>query len=266
MVGDLKPDPAPVRRRLEQLDKCPLCDGAGLVAAPVQPEPPFGLTQCGACGIIFLSPRPPADAMNSYYDAFYDGDDRPVSARQQRRAQRHLARLQQYFPSPGRLLEIGAGDGYFLKTVRDAGWQVEGLEVSQPRVARALEWFGLRLRCCDLSAAGFEPASFDAVGMFQLLEHLHDPRALLQRVHALLKPRGIVMLSTPNVLAYARKHRDVNSWRIPRHLFFFSPRTLVRSVENCGFEVLRRPLKLYATLEERLNWRPWPNIPNGFSP
>jgi hypothetical protein len=67
------------------------------------------------------------------------------------------------------------------------------------------------------------------------------------------------MISTPNVLAYARKNRDVNSWRIPRHLFFFTPRTLVRTVESIGFKVLRKSLKFHASLEERLGWQPWPS-------
>jgi hypothetical protein len=68
----------------------------------------------------------------------------------------------------------------------------------------------------------------------------------------------VLALSTPNVLAYARKKRDVNSWRIPRHLFFFTPRSLVRSAEAAGFSVLRRSLRFHATLEERLGWQPWP--------
>lgn len=161
-------------------------------------------------------------------------------------------------PAPGRLLDVGAGDGYFLNAARAGGWQVEGLELSQPRIARAQEWFGLALRCCELRAAPFPPASFDAVSMLQLLEHLHDPRAALTCARELLRPGGLVILSTPNVLAYARKSRAVNSWRIPRHLFFFSPRTLVGGVERAGFTVLRRSLKFFAALEEQLGWQPWP--------
>ncbi|MCY3022299.1 MAG: class I SAM-dependent methyltransferase [Planctomycetota bacterium] len=203
----------PRPRRVEKLDACPLCGSRWLLVAPVQPEPPFGLSQCSACGIIFLSPRPPLDAMKTYYDAMYDREDHP-HPRQQQRALRHLRRLSRYAPTPGRLLDVGAGDGYFLNAARTAGWQVEGLELAEPRVARARTWFNLSLRSCDILAAPFPPATFDAVTMLQLLEHLHDPRAVLARVHELLRPGGIMLLSTPNVLAYARKHRDVNSWRI----------------------------------------------------
>jgi SAM-dependent methyltransferase len=263
VVGNIKPDPLPPAppQRLETLTACPLCGGNMLLAAPVQPQPPFGITQCAACGGIFLSPRPFADAMRKYYDEFYAADENAVSKRQERRAQRHFGRLMRYSGKPGRILEIGAGDGYLLNEAKKGGWQVEGLELSQPRVQRAKEWFGIDLQCADLQQAQLIPGSFDAVVMFQLIEHVHDPRGLLTRVNSLLRPGGVMMLSTPNVLAYSRKRRDVDSWRIPRHLFFFTPRTLVRTVERCGFDVLRRGMKLCATLEERLGWQPWPDAP-----
>ncbi|MGD0092881.1 MAG: class I SAM-dependent methyltransferase [Planctomycetota bacterium] len=196
---------------LETLNACPLCDAPGPLPAPVQPEGPCGLRQCQACGIVFVSPRPRVGAMKPYYDAKYQDATGERSPRQQRRAQRHLARLRRYHPVPGRVLEVGAGDGYFLNAARAAGWQVEGLELSEPRVARAREWFGLALYCCDLDAARFAPAEFDAIIMLQLLEHLHNPRAALQRAHELLRPGGVLVLSTPNVLAYGRKNRDISS-------------------------------------------------------
>jgi 2-polyprenyl-3-methyl-5-hydroxy-6-metoxy-1,4-benzoquinol methylase len=161
-------------------------------------------------------------------------------------------------PKPGRVLDVGAGDGYFLNAAQAAGWQVEGVELSAPRVARAREWFGLTLHSCDLASAPFAAGSFSAVTMLQLLEHLHDPAAVLRRGHELLQPGGLLLLSTPNVLAYARKQRGVDSWRIPRHLFFFSPRTLLQTVEAAGFRVLGHSLPLFSALEERLGWQPWP--------
>lgn len=224
----------------------------------MQPKPPFGLKQCGACGIVFVSPRPAPATVKAYYDALYNNASDQRSPREARRAQRHVARLGRYAPRPGRLLEVGAGDGYFLNAARAAGWQVEGLELSQPRVARARERFGLSLHSCELAASPFEGASFDAISMLQLLEHLHDPRAALKRANQLLRPGGVLILSTPNVLAYGRKRRDVSSWQIPQHLFFFSPRTVVNAVESAGFTVVRRALKFFAVLEKHLHWEPWP--------
>jgi len=252
------PQAASESPRLETLAACPLCDAPGPLDAPVQPQPPFGLRQCGACGIVFVSPRPASATTKAYYDTLYHDAADQQSPRQARRAQRHVSRLVRYAPRPGRLLEVGAGDGYLLNAARAAGWQVEGLELSQPRVARAKEWFGLTLYCCELAALPFAPASFDALSMMQLLEHLHDPRAALKRAGELLRPGGVLILSTPNVLAYGRKKRDVSTWQIPQHLFFFSPRTAVNAVESAGFTVVRRALRFFAAVEKRLHWEPWP--------
>ncbi|HYF48029.1 MAG TPA: class I SAM-dependent methyltransferase [Planctomycetota bacterium] len=258
MVGDIPPDIAPSKPpKLEQVAACPLCDSSNVMLAPQQPDPPFGLMQCAACGGIFLSPRPRIDAMPAYYDDYYGGEQpEEPSARQIRRSRRHFKRLARH-ARPGRLLEVGAGDGYFLHAAKEAGWTVEGLELSTPRVERAKKWFGLNLSPQDLFSANLQPRTYDAMAMFQLIEHVHDPRGIIRKSHELLKPGGLLMMSTPNVLAYARKNRDVNSWRIPRHLFFFSPRTLVRTVEKAGFTVLRRGLKFHAAVEERLGWHPW---------
>jgi SAM-dependent methyltransferase len=262
MSSETKPASAAATDCLEVLKKCPLCDSGALSMTPVQPQPPFGLTQCNDCGLIFLSPRPPVDQMKAFYDSIYDDESKDVkSQRQMTRAQRHIRRLSRYISPPGRVLEVGAGDGYFLNAAREAGWQVDGMDLAQPRVERAKKWFNISLHNCDLLSAPFEPGTFNVMSMFQLIEHVHDPRAIFMKAHQLLKPGGILMLSTPNVLAYSRKKRDVNSWVIPRHLFFFSPKTLVRCAEICGFKVVRRPLKFIAAVEERLNWTPWPSGP-----
>ena len=258
MLARTEPDFSPRERRVENITCCPICTAGNPSTPPAQPDPPFGLLQCGKCGLIFLSPRPPIEEMKHYYDEFYEGNQER-SLRQEKRAQRHFRRLSRHAPKPGRVLEVGAGDGYFLYAARKAGWQTEGLELSQPRIDRAKEWFGVTLKCADLLNAPFPDGSFDAITMFQLIEHVHDPKALLIRANRLLKPGGIMMLSTPNVLAYARKNRDVNSWRIPRHLFFFTPKTLVRTAESLGFEVLRKQLRFFAALEESLGWQPWEN-------
>jgi SAM-dependent methyltransferase len=206
-----------------------------------------------------LSPRPAPGGIRVYYDEFYSptGETGP-DEREARRARRHLRRLRRCVERPGRLLEAGSGDGYFIKAARDSGWQAEGLELAQPRIANAKKWFNVELQCADLNEAAFTPESFDAAALFQVLEHLHDPCGTLRRVHVLLRPGGILQLSTPNILAYARKQRGVNSWRILRHLFFFTPRSLARTVESLGFELIGRRLKFQVALEERLGWQPWP--------
>ena len=226
----------------------------------MQPAPPFKLQRCEACSGIFLSPRPRSDDMASVYSDYYAGS-REKSPRQEVRAKKHLRRLMRILPTPGHVLEIGAGDGYFLAAARDAGWKVSGLELSQPRVEQARAWFGLELEAKDLQQAAYAPGSFDAVVMFQLIEHVHDPCSILRHAHELLRPGGVLIMSTPNVLTYARKQRGVETWMIPHHLFFFSPLSLINVVDKSGFRVIRRSLLMQAQLEKRLKWQPWSALP-----
>jgi 2-polyprenyl-3-methyl-5-hydroxy-6-metoxy-1,4-benzoquinol methylase len=244
--------------KLETLNACPLCDSPQIAATPLKAPPPFGLMQCANCAILFVSPRPVNEKMKDTYDEWYAPreTDKPPE-RQVARGKRHARRLQQYAAKPGRLLDIGAGDGYLLHAAKEMGWQVEGLEFSVPRIQRAKRWFGIDLERKDIFEAPYEKNSFDAITMFQLIEHVHDPRAIIQRSQELLKPGGLLAMSTPNVLTYRKKARGVETWKIPIHLFFFSPRTLVESVEKCGFTVVRRSLKRFAKAEKLLDWQPW---------
>ena len=247
---------AATERPLETLTACPLCGSPAITNGPDQPKPPFGLMYCQTCAGIFLSPRPRIEDMHNYYDEFYKGE-REKSKRQELRAKKHFRRLARTMPTAGDLLEVGAGDGYFLNAAKEAGWRVHGLELSQPRIEQAKRWFDIDLLPQDLLKADLKPASFDAIAMFQLIEHVHDPRAILKRVHELLKPGGVLVLSTPNVLAYGKKKRDVDHWLIPRHLFFFTPGSLVTNAESLGFEVLRSSLRLQSKLELKFGWKPW---------
>src|SRR5476649_721830 len=116
--------------KIETLARCPLCGAQDVLEAPVQPEPPFKLQRCESCAGIYLSPRPRSDDMAAVYSDYYEGS-REKSPRQERRAKKHLRRLMRILPTPGHVLEVGAGDGYFLAAARDAGWKVSGLELSQ---------------------------------------------------------------------------------------------------------------------------------------
>ena len=256
--------PAVLTSDLEALAFCPLCRATRLSVPPVAVPAPFGLKECDGCTGVFLSPRPKPEAMKVGYDVSYP--ERPafqVNAKTEKRwrgrAERHVRRLARYFSRPGHVLDVGAGDGLFLKTARAAGWKVDGVELSSPLVQRARESCQIELCNSDLSVAPFAPESFEAVTMFQLIEHLHAPGEALVRARQLLRPGGLLLLSTPNALAYPRKQRPALTWSIPWHLVFFTPYSLVRTVEAAGFTVIRPALTWQARIERSLGWRPWPN-------
>lgn len=144
-------------------------------------------------------------------------------------------------PAPGaRVLDIGCGDGNFLKIARILGYQAEGLEFDAQAVAAA-RGEGLDVHLGGLPDSGLQSASYDAVTLSQVIEHVHDPLASLQEAARLLRPGGMLWVATPNIDAKA--HRTYGPhWRglePPRHLVLFSAIALRRALAEAGFRDVR---------------------------
>jgi len=128
---------------------------------------------------------------------------------------------------PGRLLDVGAGDGEFVARMRREGWDARGVEPDDTAVARAAERYGV-----DLMTGTIEnvPSSkrFDAITLDNVIEHVTDPIETLRACWQRLVPRGRLLVLTPNVES-AGHGRFRAGWRglePPRHLHLFSPSSL----------------------------------------
>ena len=136
----------------------------------------------------------------------------------------------------GRLLEVGCGAGDTLKILQDFGWSAEGVDFD-PQVVAAAREKGLQVRQGTLTEQNYPDEHFDAIAMSHLLEHVHDPLALLGKCRRLLKRGGCLVAVTPNVASLG--HRFYGSaWRsldLPRHLHLFTLRAAVTLVERAGF-------------------------------
>ena len=128
----------------------------------------------------------------------------------------------------GRLLEIGCGNGEFLGGMRARGWDVVGVEPDPVANASARRRFGLDVLRDPIEEARFEAASFDAIAMNNVIEHLENPVRTLGECARLLRKGGELVIVTPNVESLG--HRVFGrAWRgleQPRHFFLFSLRTL----------------------------------------
>lgn len=140
----------------------------------------------------------------------------------------------------GRLLDVGCGAGYFLDAARVAGWQVAGVELSEPAAAAARASLGLDVRSGSLAQAAFPDNAFDLVTMFEVLEHMCDPGAALTEANRVLRRGGLLAIEVPNDMdAYrARFAHPNNRWWIipPVHLYYFNASTLSRWLLRSGFE------------------------------
>lgn len=138
---------------------------------------------------------------------------------------------------PGaRVLDVGCGAGELLQTLQPLGWSVEGIDTDESAVARARA-AGIQARVASLEDAGLPDASFDAVTMSHVLEHVTDPVGTLREARRVLRPGGVLTLLTPNHRSLG--HRLFGSgWRglePPRHLQVFSRGSLERALRRAGF-------------------------------
>lgn len=138
---------------------------------------------------------------------------------------------------PGQtLLDVGCGDGKFLALAQQMGWTVTGLE-PDPSAARNARAKGIMVIEGDISALANQVACFDVITCSHVIEHVHDPVAVLQAMHRLLKPGGSLWIETPNIDSLGHAY-FAESWRglePPRHLVLFNHDSLNSILYKVGF-------------------------------
>jgi len=179
------------------------------------------------------------------------------------------------FPGPGaRVLDIGCGNGGFLWQMRSLGWEVCGVE-PDPQSAGHARASGLDVRDGLLQQQSWPDASFDAISLHHVIEHLHDPVDTLRHCWKLLKPGGQITIKTPNLSSrgHAIFGADWMPLDPPRHLVLFTEASLRRAMKFHGFVVSLAPhpslkapglfhtsycLQLAGNSKKRERHLPWP--------
>lgn len=142
---------------------------------------------------------------------------------------------------PGRLLEIGAAHGAFVKLASLAGFDAVGIEMSPAIIEYAQRTFGVRMLRGPLEATGLPVGSFDVICSFDVLEHFRDPLATLSQMRGLLTPDGIALIQTPRYPAEPaeplrlRNDRFLLHLRSPEHIYLLSARSFEEMVHRAGF-------------------------------
>ncbi len=211
----------------------------------------FAVVRCGECGLLRLDPQPPPGELGRYYpDNYWFAPDQSTASRMEEAYRRLVLRDHVQFVSQalksstarGPLLDIGCGGGLFLGMMRERGFRVVGLDNS--REAAGIAWRRQQVPAlvADTERAPLRPGSLAGLTMFHVMEHLYDPRAYLRAARELLAPDGRLVVQVPNAASWQARLLGPawNGADVPRHLFDFRDRDLVKILEAAGFEVLRR--------------------------
>jgi len=223
---------------------CDLC-GADDAAEVYGAGPDRGpVVRCRSCGLVYQNPRNemPLDWGSEYTEseeAFYQAQYLHERGAKQRTAAELFDVLERFAPDRGRLLEVGCATGFFLETARDRGWEVAGIEPHTSVAQWSIDNLGLDVHIGSLDDHPWAPASFDAVVLYNTLEHLTSPSAAIAQAARLLRPGGVIGIQVPkidNLWAKVLRHR----WRhvIRYHYYFFSETTLGAMLRRSGFDPL----------------------------
>lgn len=205
----------------------------------------FTLCRCRKCGVLRQEPRLTWEYLSLYYPEDYPAyvftsGEKNSSLKEGIANYGNVKRrrfVEKHQPG-GRLLEVGCGSGAFLReVVKEGNWEVEGIEPTPSANAYAAKTLGVPIHQGRFSELDFKPASFDAIVLWCVLEHLGQPVQDLYHIHSLLKDGGWLFFSMPNFESLDAKvfGRFWSGWDLPRHLYIF-PRPVLRQIlTHIGF-------------------------------
>jgi len=204
----------------------------------------FNLYKCIECKMLFLFPVP--KSADVYDDSYFSGAEKgfgyvdydidkepmiPVF-------NKYLDIINSLGKKKDRLLDIGAATGFFMNIAKKRGFEVHGVELSDFAAKQGREK-GLDIVSGDLFTKKFSENSFDVVTMFDVLEHVGDPKTILEEVRRILNQGGLLVLSTPDAQSLWARLWGGN-WQLiipPEHIHYFSQKNLADYLSKSGFKV-----------------------------
>jgi 2-polyprenyl-3-methyl-5-hydroxy-6-metoxy-1,4-benzoquinol methylase len=220
----------------------------------------WSVYRCDGCGLGLLDPRPDANELgdlygDGYFDDQYGHGLAFGSPEMQKRLlqESHRIRFFRRVKQSGKVLDIGCGMGYFLLACRDAGYDVEGMDISPDSAAYVRREMGIPVVVGTIDGVDYPPESFDVITMWHFLEHAPDPRLYLKKAGRWLKRDGVLVVDVPNYAGTdARKTwARWKGWQLPCHLYHYTPATLKRLLANYGFGTVRSKSYLSEHVKEK---------------
>jgi SAM-dependent methyltransferase len=243
---------------LEKLSNCPVCGGTAFKDTLQATDhtvslEQFNIVSCESCGFMFTNPRPSKEQIGRYYQssAYISHSDTSKGlvnklykfARTLTLASKY--RLIKPYLGNQKLLDIGAGTGYFLKYCSDKGIMAEGVEPDADARALADKQHRLRLNGEEYLEK-YPDENFSVITMWHVLEHVHDLNNRILEIRRLLKQDGRLFVAVPNHNSADAHHYKAfwAAYDVPRHLYHFDPESIQKLFEKHGF-VLDAILPMY---------------------
>ncbi|HUE71457.1 MAG TPA: class I SAM-dependent methyltransferase [Pirellulaceae bacterium] len=218
------------------------------------------LCRCRSCGFVRAAELPPATTTAEIYtEAYFAGEeycdylaDREVHRQNFAARWRDMQRLAGKLTS---VFEIGCAYGLFLEYATSQGATATGIDVCREAVEHAAAQLGQRATAGDFLTAPIAAGQYQAFCLWDTIEHLPHPEAVIGRVVELLPAGGWLFLTTGDIGSGVARFRG-RSWRMihpPTHLQYFSRDTMRQFLARHGLEVVEiKSIGVYRTLHSVL--------------
>lgn len=218
----------------------------------------LSIVRCLHCNLVYVNPRPRVQDLfdvytENYFEnvAYREEDEKNYfgyneyikdEANILKKFQKKIGIIEDFARKKGRLLDIGCACGFFMNLAQSRGWEVEGTEVSMFAADYVQKRFGLRVHTTgNLEEVCYQDKHFDAVTMWDVIEHLPDPKRTLGEVNRIMKKGGVLGIITPDIGSLVARVLGGN-WlevkRVKEHIYFFSRGTLEKMLQDQGFEIV----------------------------
>ncbi len=232
-----------------EIMSCPLCGSGSASITQWMQKDGCELFRCAACTVGFRWPVPSASDVSKLYEAEYfndsEGDLRGTGyldyisdeSCHRRNARRRLHALHLMMAGHGRLLDVGSAAGFFVDEASRNGWQAEGIDLSKEMSEYGRQKLALPIVHGAFLETNFAKGQFDAISMWDYLEHTREPLRELTHAHELLRSGGLLTLSTGDLSSFIARMSGKH-WHLltPRHHFFyFTLLSIRKTLEGAGF-------------------------------
>jgi 2-polyprenyl-3-methyl-5-hydroxy-6-metoxy-1,4-benzoquinol methylase len=252
-----------------QTSRCELCDSENFVLICSRDDG-SRVAICSNCDLVSVNPLPDQSYLNSTYqpanhspqsktwEAYFkiaqntqkelDSKEkidikkiRQIEAKKsfKKRYRERLKLIERFSRHKGKLLDLGCGEGHFLKYAESQGWDVSGIDILAINTEFAKEILQIKnVQCVPLGEVLFPEQSFDVATLYDLIEHLSHPLNELKKINKLLQLGGLLVISTPNIKNSIFMKERWPGYIINQHIHFFSLKTLTQMLKQSGFRVV----------------------------
>lgn len=235
-------------------EKCPVCSSEQIKPYLKATDwgysgKPFEIYECKQCTFAFTQDIPDQTEIAQYYQhadyVSHTDTQEGLFFKIYHKVRAKMLRKKRLWvekhSTKGRILDIGAGTGYFLNEMKQNAWEVLGFEPEATARSVAQSNFKIDLKS-DLEKIVNTEKKFDALSMWHVLEHVHTLDTYFEYFNQLLNPKGKVFIAVPNYTSTDGQFYKENwaAWDVPKHLWHFSPQSLEKLAEKHHFQLEKK--------------------------